>query len=486
MENILINYPEYKSTSHLDDLRAIDYSYLDKQGHLYLDFTGAGLAAQSQLRAHEGRLEKTLFGNPHSVNPTSQSATDAVEDTRSRVLAHLNASPVEYTVIFTPNATGAARLVAEAYPFRRRTRLVLTTDNHNSVNGLREFARRSHARTVYVPARSPDLRVDPSDLMSALKPRKRGLFGGGSSSRPRRSGLFAYPAQSNFSGVRHPLSWVGVAQQQGYDVLLDAAAYLPTAKLDLLANGGVKLEFVIVSWYKLFGYPTGVGCLVVRRDALARLASTRPWFSGGTVTAASVRASWHVMAPDEAAFEDGTINFLSIPDVYYGLDWLDGIGMSLISTRVQCLTGWCLDRLQALKHSDGSPVVRIYGPANMISRGGTICFNFLDAGGRVVDERLVAIESSAHKISLRTGCFCNPGAGEAAFGLEKRLLEPLSKIQTGSLDDYVRLLAPVGAVRVSFGFVSTAEDVDRFIAFAEKTYRDRLTPVNGLLVHDRC
>ncbi|KDN64308.1 putative aminotransferase class-V [Colletotrichum sublineola] len=493
MEDILVNYPEYKSTSHLDELRATDYSYLDKQGHLYLDFTGAGLAAQSQLRAHEGRLEKTLFGNPHSVNPTSQSATDLVEDTRARVLAYLNASPDEYTVIFTPNATGAARLVAEAYPFKRRTRLVLTSDNHNSVNGLREFARRNHARTVYVPARAPELRVDPSDLMSALKPRKRGLFGGASSGsgsshphRRRRSGLFAYPAQSNFSGVRHPLSWIGVAQRQGYDVLLDAAAYLPTAKLDLSAGGGVQPEFVIVSWYKLFGYPTGVGCLIVRRDALARLASSRPWFSGGTITAASVGVPWHVMAPDEAAFEDGTVNFLSIPDVHYGLDWLDGIGMSLISTRVRCLTGWCLDRLRALEHSDGSPVARIYGPANMISRGGTICFNFLDAGGRVVDERLVAVESSAQKISLRTGCFCNPGAGEAAFGLDKRLLQPLSKVHTGSLDDYARLLAPVGAVRVSFGFVSTAEDVDRFIAFAEGTYRDRLTPVNGLPVHDRC
>ncbi|KAK1593719.1 aminotransferase class-V [Colletotrichum navitas] len=483
MENILINYPEYKSTSRLDNLRATDYSYLDKQGHLYLDFTGAGLAAQSQLRAHESRLKQTLFGNPHSINPTSQSATDLVEDTRARVLAHLNASPDEYTVIFTPNATGAARLVAEAYPFKRRTRLVLTSDNHNSVNGLREFARGNHAQTIYIPARAPDLRVDPSDLMSALKPRRRGLLG---SPHPRRSGLFAYPAQSNFSGVRHPLSWVGVAQQQGYDVLLDAAAYLPTAKLDLSAAGGVQPEFVIVSWYKLFGYPTGVGCLIVRRSALARLAHTRPWFSGGTVTAASVGAHWHVMAPDEAAFEDGTVNFLSIPDVHYGLDWLDGIGMPLIATRVRCLTGWCLERLRALEHSDGSPVARIYGPTSMVSRGGTICFNFLDAGGRVVDERLVAVESSAQKISLRTGCFCNPGAGEAAFGLKKRLLETLNKVHTSSLDDYVRLLAPVGAVRVSFGFVSTAEDVDRFIAFAEKTYRDRLTPVNGLPVYDHC
>ncbi|KAK1996775.1 aminotransferase class-V [Colletotrichum falcatum] len=495
MQDILANYPEYESTSRLDDLRATDYGYLDKQGHLYLDFAGAGLAAQSQLRAHEGRLGATLFGNPHSVNPTSRSATGAVEGTRARVLAHLNASPDEYAVVFTANATGAARLVAEAYPFSRRTRLVLTSDNHNSVNGLREFARRGRARTVYVPSRAPGLRVDPGDLVSALKPggrRGAALFGcssssSSSSSRPRgSSGLFAYPAQSNFSGVRHPLSWVCLAQRQGYDVLLDAAAYLPTAKLDLSAGGGgVQPEFVIVSWYKLFGYPTGVGCLVVRRDALARLAGTRPWFSGGTVAAASVGVRWHALAPAEAAFEDGTVNFLSIPDVRYGLDWLDDIGMALISTRVRCLTAWCLDRLRALEHGDGSPVARIYGPADAASRGGTICFNFLDAGGRVVDERLVAAESAARNISLRTGCFCNPGAGEAAFGLDKRLLAPLSSTRAGSLDDYVRLLGPVGAVRVSFGFVSTAGDVDRFIAFAGKTYRDRLTPANGLPARGR-
>ncbi|TIC97798.1 Molybdenum cofactor sulfurase [Colletotrichum higginsianum] len=529
MESIYANYPEYKSTARLDDLRATDYGYLDKQDHLYLDFTGAGLAAQSQLRAHESRLERTLLGNPHSENPTSRSATHLVEDARARILAHLGASPDEYTAVFTPNATGAARLVAEAYPWTRRSRLVLTADNHNSVNGLREFARRGHARTVYVPVRAPELRVDPADLVTALKPPRRitgsRLFGGGggggnggkghksssnsnssssrsSNSSSRKNGLFAYPAQSNFSGVRHPLSWVSLAQQQGYDVLLDAAAYLPTSRLDLSPSSGARPEFVIVSWYKLFGYPTGVGCLVVRRDALARLAGSRPWFSGGTIAAASVGVPWHVMAPDEAAFEDGTVNFLSIPDVRFGLDWLDGIGMDLIGTRVRCLTGWCLDRLRALQHGDGSPVVRIYGPTDMTARGGTICFNFLDVGGRIVDERLVAAESSARNISLRTGCFCNPGAGEAAFGLSKRVLEPLSRAQMqmkmqvqvmnsgggggGSADDYIRLLAPVGAVRISFGFVTTTGDVDRFIAFAEETYRDRLAPVNGLPTHDRC
>ena len=131
------------------------------------------------------------------------------------------------------------------------------------------------------------------------------------------AGLFAYPAQSNFSGVQHPLAWVERAQAAGYDVLLDAAAYVPASRLDLRE---VRPEFVTVSWYKVFGYPTGVGCLLARRDAMARL--RRPWFSGGTIWGVSVQGGWHRLLDDESAFEDGTVNFLSIPDVPTGIEWV--------------------------------------------------------------------------------------------------------------------------------------------------------------------
>lgn len=475
-------YPEYSKTSRLDELRTTEYAYLAKQDHVYLDYTGSGLAAYAQYRAHEERLASTLCGNPHSANPTSEATTHLIAQARLRVLAHLKAAPDEYTVIFTPNATGAARLVGEAYPFGRRNRLVLSTDNHNSVNGLREFARRRHARTVYVPVQAPELRIDPAVLKSVLKRRSRWATLLGSGPGGRR-GLFAYPAQSNFSGVRHPLSWVSLAQQHGYDVLLDAAAYLPTGTLDMSV---VQPEFVIVSWYKMFGYPTGVGCLIAKRSALARL--SRPWFSGGAIKAATVAIPWHEMAPDESAFEDGTLNFLSIPDVVYGLNWLADIGMHVIAGRVRCLTGWFLDRLRQLEHSDGTPMVRIYGPTDSKARGGTIAFNFLDAAGNVVDERLVASESAAAKISLRTGCFCNPGVAETALGLNVRSLLPLRHSKTASLDEMFNLigLPSGGAIRVSFGIVSNAADADRFFAFSIKTYRDRITTNAGLPPRDRC
>jgi selenocysteine lyase/cysteine desulfurase len=100
----------------------------------------------------------------------------------------------------------------------------------------------------------------------------------------------------------------------------------------------------------------------------------------------------------------------------------------------------------------------------------------------VVDERVVAAESSAVGISLRTGCFCNPGAGENAFGLDARALRGLRRADVRSLDDYLRLvgLPTAGAVRVSFGVASTVGDVEKFIAFAESTYRDRVPDTSGL------
>ena len=78
--------------------------------------------------------------------------TELVERARAAVLEFFRASPDEYVAIFTPNATGALRLVGEAYPFRAGDRFLLTFDNHNSVNGIREFARARGAETTYVPS----------------------------------------------------------------------------------------------------------------------------------------------------------------------------------------------------------------------------------------------------------------------------------------------------------------------------------------------
>lgn len=84
-------------------------------------------------------LNEQVPGKPHSVNPSSMEMTGQVEQARTAVLAYFNGTG-ECTAIFMLNASGALNLVGESRPFMADGRLLLTADNHNSVNGIREFA----------------------------------------------------------------------------------------------------------------------------------------------------------------------------------------------------------------------------------------------------------------------------------------------------------------------------------------------------------
>jgi len=448
-------YPAYPSTRLIDDLRASEYARLDIGGHIYLDYTGGGIYAESQLRRHNKLLSEHVFGNPHSSNPTSQAATRLVEHAREYVLKFFNADPDEYLAIFTPNASGALKLVGESYPFPGG-RYLLTFDNHNSVNGIREFAHARGAEVTYIPVALPEMRVDESQLEQELK-------------RPTQRGhnLFAYPAQSNFSSVKHPLEWIEQAHRQGWDVLLDAAAFVPTSRLDL---GAVKPDFVSISFYKMFGYPTGIGALIARKQALAKL--HRPWFAGGTITVASVQGDKYYMADGASAFEDGTIDYLNIPAVEIGLKHLESIGYDIIQERVRSLTGWLIEHLTSFKHSNGVPLVRVYGPTTLEARGGAVTVNFYDENNQPLDHRFIEQKANEASISLRTGCFCNPGAGEVALEISRLELD-VCFTQPGhedrlTVDDFRSCIdgKSSGAVRISVGMVTNFSDIQGFLAFA--------------------
>ena len=448
--------PLFETTRLLDDLRRSDYGRLDRLGQVFLDYTGGGLYADSQIRDLTELLDGGVFGNPHSDSPASSATTALVDRARTLVLEFFNAPADEYVCIFTSNATGAIKLVGEAYPFQAGDRYLLTFDNHNSINGVREFARARGADVTYVPVTPPDLRLDEAQLRAELD-------------RPSEGGhnLFSYPAQSNFSGVQHPLEWTAYARERGWDVLLDCAAFAPSNRLDL---SEILPDFVPLSFYKMFGYPTGVGCLLARKDALAKL--VRPWFAGGTITIASVQAEKHFLAEGEQAFEEGTLNYLNIPAVEIGLRHIQSIGIDMIHDRVSCLTSWLLDALLALRHSIGTPVLRVYGPANMEARGGTLTINFYDPKEILIDHRRIDELAGRAGISLRTGCFCNPGAGEMAHGLtEEDMAAAFENGERMTFEQFLSVLEDrdgksAGAVRVSLGLASNFADVYSFWDFA--------------------
>ena len=421
----------------LGGLRAREFARLDATSCAYLDYAGAALYPRSLIVRDARRLATSVMGNPHSESAPSRLATAALEEARALTLEMLDADPHQYDVIFTANASGGMRIVAESFPFRSGSRFVLIADNHNSVNGIRVRARRSGATVDDVPL-GEDLRAgDPCPFLPA-------------SASPS---LFAFPAQSNFSGVKHPLGWVGAAQARGYRVLLDAAAYLPANRLSLSETAA---DFVALSFYKMFGYPTGVGALVLRRDAMPLLG--RNYFGGGTVQYVSVQNRRARLLEGGSRFEDGTPSFLAMPAVCDGLRWFEHVGVESIHEHVGRLTAALLDRLASL----GDRVI-VYGPRTMHARGGTIAFN-LTGGGRVVDYESIEQAARERGIAIRGGCFCNPGAAEHAFRIDAIRARACLK-GPFTIPRFRSCLrdSAVGALRASIGLATNEGDLDRLM-----------------------
>lgn len=428
-------------------LRAREFARLDAARHCYLDYTGSALYGVSQLRAHGQLLESGLLGNPHAQSATARASTAIIESTRDTVLQFFDVDARTHAVCFTANATAAIKLVAESYPFDARRALLLSADNHNSVNGMREYARRAGAAVYVLPL---DAALELDDPGSALR-----------AAAGRGGGLLAYPAQSNFSGLRHPLSLVRQARAQGFDVLLDIAAFAPSHVLSLRA---CPADFAVLSFYKLFGYPTGLGALIVRREAMRRL--RRPWFAGGTVRYASVAADLHRLYDGAAGFEDGTPDFLGIAALPAGFALLREVGMVRLQAHVRKLTRELTAGLDALRHGNGAPLIRRYGKSARSTQGSAVAFNLLDARGRVRPYEVVEAAARDAGISVRGGWFCNPGAAEAAFGAQPTQLASCLR-DLGARFSPRRLSRcsghAIGAIRASVGLANDRRDVARLI-----------------------
>ncbi len=447
----LDNYPDLMTPGQFDVLRQMEYERLDAENHVYLDFTGGNLYAVSQVRRHMQFLSNKVLGNPHSINPTSLAATQFVENARKAVLDFFNAR--DYICIFTANASAALHIVGECYPFTNESHLLLLSDNHNSVNGIREYCKRKGGRYSYcLVDHNNEMRIHDEQLRHEL------------ASHPATdTRLFAYPAQSNVTGVKHDLQWIERAHAAGWDVLLDAAAFVPTDILDL---SQVKPDFVSVSFYKIFGYPTGLGCLLVHKDSFDRL--VKPAFAGGTITLVSVGAKRHFLMPGHERFENGTVNYLSIPAVEIGLDYINAVGLKYIRNRVIMLASLLLEELTALEHRTGKALVRIIGPVNAVQRGGTIAMNFYNEQGEEYPFQRIEQEANRWNISLRTGCFCNPGIDELAHNIgADELRRYFNSTDQGDYYDAIAFLGKLrGSVRISVGFITNVQDITRFIAFA--------------------
>ncbi|KAG1734613.1 PLP-dependent transferase [Suillus lakei] len=453
----LKSFPEYQSTWILDTLRRTDFARLDRTGETYVDYMGGAQHPESLVRVHSAFLTETVMGNTHSVSNSSKLSSRCADEARDAVLSFFRAPP-GYTVVFTANATAALKLIGEAYPFRSNNGYILGADSHNSVHGIREYASRRGAEVYYIPSTSTGGFVlsTAKDILSQHRPQNT-------------SSLFALTGLSNITNAKNSLSIIEFASSLGYHTLLDAAALAPSSVISLSET---PVDAMVVSFYKMFGYPTGVGALIAKESFLKIL--ERPWFAGGTVDVVQVPGSIFTRTSVlHEQFEDGTINFMTLPAVTDGLRFLSAY-LPFLPLRLSCLTHYLATSLSRLRHDlTGTPLVKILSrlPSRRLKSvgeqgdsGSTISLIFLSPSGEIIPNSFIEYVAVCRNISLRTGCMCNPGGAASLLGIQGQMEQLYPDV---TLKDFERVVGrELGVVRISLGLASNFQDAWKIVMFA--------------------
>eukprot|EP00918_Siedleckia_nematoides_P076423 GHVU01167023.1.p1 GENE.GHVU01167023.1~~GHVU01167023.1.p1 ORF type:complete len:277 (+),score=52.50 GHVU01167023.1:25-855(+) len=263
----------------------------------------------------------------------------------------------------------------------------------------------------------------------------------------------------------------GLSDDCEWHTLVDAAAFVPMKYLDASLY---PADFIAISFYKMMGYPSGLGALVLNNESSHTL--KKKYFGGGSVVAAACESRWCKQKADTThRFEDGTVSFLSIVSLKYGLQYLRDLGFSTIEMHVAALTRYLARELDALRHeSTGTNVILRYGHSHYIETdGGIINFNVLRPDGTFVSFSQVEHDASSARIHLRTGCFCNPGACQDFLGLTDKEIRESSEERLSCSDPRgMRDDKPLGSIRVSFGYLSTWSDADAVVNFMKARYQN--------------
>ncbi|KAI8471068.1 MAG: pyridoxal phosphate-dependent transferase [Monoraphidium minutum] len=509
-------HPEYGYNGWLDAHWGSEVGARLPPGGHYLDFTGSGLYTTSQLAAASAELGSATFGNPHSASPSSARSTAELEQARGMVLEYFRADPQEYVVMFVRSATEALKHVGEFFPWSpepgweppRRVRpggvsdaaalpagscgggfrepaaaaahssFVYLRANHKSVLGIGTYAKLHGAPLTCIDE-------EAMDAWLASPPPKDA--GGVTPEADVTYSLVAYPAKDNFEGRLYPLDWIDKVHARStpahrWLVVLDAAAHAATHPLDLSA---VKPDFVPISFYKIFGLPTGVGALIARRAAASSLAVS--YFGGGSAVDATAEDAWRVLLPPPASLEIGTPPFLDVVQLKHGFGMMRRLGgVEAAERHSQALRLWAAGRLAALRHAGGAPLLRLFGAhgggrAADERQSGVFAFLVLQPNGSALAAPRVQADAAAAGLHIRAGCVCNPGICHHRLGIrpeEARARALEGAARGGELAPFIYVTRPApggggaavvrlaaGAVRASLGPLSTFEDVCALIQF---------------------
>jgi cysteine desulfurase/selenocysteine lyase len=315
-------------------------------------------------------------------------------------------------VIFTNSGTDSLNTAILGL-LRPGDHVVTTVCEHNSVlRPLHYLSDNADVSVTYVPCDGEGY-VSPDDIRGALKSTTR---------------MVAVVHGSNVTGAVQPINIIGkIIREHGAYFLVDAAQTLGEAPIsfqdchaDLIAAPGHK---------GLLG-PLGTGVLCLSERATKEL---KPFRFGGTGTSSDADSQ-----PEELPhkFEAGNLNVPGLVGLGASLAELHEGKLQKLKQHHQMLAGRLLDGLEAING------VTVLGPRSVKSRTSVVSFT---VKGYDPQEFAAVLEMSSG-VECRAGLHCAP-----------RMHEALGTLGSG------------GAVRLSPGWATTAEEINFAIAAIAQT-----------------
>lgn len=324
------------------------------------------------------------------VHTLSQLATDAYEESRAKVRAHLNAEHL-HEIIFTSGTTQSINLVAHGMASLVKAGdevMVSALEHHSNIVPWQFLCERTGAKLVVIPMNeNGELIMSEYDKLLTEKTK-----------------IIAVNHISNALGTINPIEYIiEKAHQVGALVLIDGAQATPHLRPDVQA---LDCDFYVFSGHKVCG-PTGVGVLYGKEALLNQL----PPYMGGGEMIKEVTFEKTTYAELPHKFEAGTPNIADGIVLGTALDYLNDVGFDNIQKQEKELLAYGTEKLLEIEG------LKIYGTAE--NKTSVISFNIEGIHpydiGTIIDKLGIAVRTGHHCTQPIMNFFGIPGTVRASF-----------------------------------------------------------------------
>lgn len=394
-----------------------------------------------------------LFSNPHSMNITSSESTKKIIICRKKILDYVNADENIYDCIFTSSTTESFKIIGESFKWDNNS-LIYTVDNHTSAIGMREYALKYGSSIKVIDFDNNKNIIEVNSISSGNKLEKKNNIN-----------LCVIPAESNFSGKLYNRELIfKIRQKYGNTIFFyDVAKYITSNKVSLKDN---IVDITAISFYKIYGFPTGLGCMIIKKDISKYL--NKVYYGGGSILSYNSYENHHVKNDIlYKNFEYGSPNYLSIIYLNKLLD------KTIDYEKIHNLTYFFYNKVRNISYNNSKiKFFELYDidlnydyQSFCKNHGSIISFNLLKSTGDYIGYKDVEKFCNEKNIALRTGTLCNNGAFIKNLKISSDLRKKIFNENIRLCNTTIQFIKSTitGVVRVSFSEDNNIQEVMNFI-----------------------